>query len=185
MTDYPTSSPAIPAFTSESEPKLLRQKLPYAIVLFLAVAGVAYTSAVGQPHFGYWEFLAVTIGGACIVIDWMKTEDQSNRWRLAGLQVLHWLAVLAAMNILLMPTVNGFLNSPATGLALMLVLALGAFSAGIRTSWDIAFLGLAMALTVPAIGWLKNSSLVLFLLVLVVVAIGLVFWPKSTVAKSS
>jgi hypothetical protein len=182
MTDYPTTSAAVPADTSE--PKLLRQKLPYAVVLFLAVAGVAYTSAVGQPPYGYWEFLAVMIGGACIVIDWRKTENSSTRWRLAALQVLHWFAVLAAMNILLMPTVNGFLNSPATGLALMLVLALGAITAGIRTSWDIAFLGVAMALSVPALGWFKHSALVLFLLALVVVAIGLAFWPKSTVARS-
>ena len=183
MTDYPSSSQSIPATTNEAG--LLRQKLPYAIVLFLAVLGVAYTSAFGQPPYGYWEFLALVICGACIVIDWGKTEDRSTRFRLAGLQVLHWFAVLAAMNILLMPTVNGFLNSPATGLALMLLLALGAFTAGIRTSWDIAFLGLAMALTVPAIGWFKNSALVLFLLALVVVAVGLIFWPRSTLARSS
>jgi hypothetical protein len=182
MTDY-SSSQSIPVDTSQ--PGLLRQKLPHIIVLFLAVVGVAYTSAFGQPPYGYWEFLAVVIGGACIVIDWGKTEDKSKRLRLVGLQLLHWFAVLIVMNILLLPSVNGFLNSPATGLALMLLLALGAFSAGIRTSWDIAFLGLAMALTVPAIGWFKNSTLVLFLLALVVVAIGLVFWPRSTVAKSS
>lgn len=181
MTDNTGSSQPIPAKTSR--PGLLRQKLPYVIVLFLAVAGVAYTSSVGQPPYGYWEFLGVMIGGACIVIDWGNTEDKSTRLRRIGLQALHWLAVLLAMNILLLPTVNGFLNSPATGLALMLLLALGAFTAGIRSSWDIAFLGLAMALTVPAIGWLKNSALVLFLLALMVVAIGLVFWSRSTVAK--
>jgi hypothetical protein len=183
MTDYTSSPQSIPV--GMAQPGLLRQKLPYIIVLFLAVVGVAYTSAFGQPPYGYWEFLAVVIGGACIVIDWGKTDDKSKRLRLVGLQVLHWFAVLIVMNILLLPSVNGFLNSPATGLALMLLLALGAFSAGIRTSWDIAFLGLAMALTVPAIGWFKNSALVLFLLALVVVAIGLVFWPRSTVAKSS
>jgi hypothetical protein len=183
MTDIPSSSQSVPEHTSRTG--VLRQKLPYVIALFLAVVGVAYTSAVGQPPYGYWEFLALMIGGACIVIEWGKTADRSTRLRLVGLQVLHWFAVLVAMNILLMPTVNGFLNSPATGLALMLVLALGAFTAGIRTSWDIAFLGLAMALTVPALGWFKNSALVLFLLALVVVAIGLVFWPRSTVARSS
>ena len=36
MTDYSTSSQSVPAYTSE--PGLLRQKLPHAIVLFLAVA---------------------------------------------------------------------------------------------------------------------------------------------------
>jgi hypothetical protein len=183
MTDYSSSPQSIPVDTTR--PGLLRQKLPYIVVLFLAVVGVAYTSAFGQPPYGYWEFLAVMIGGACIVIEWGNTDDKSKRLRLAGLQVLHWIAVLIAMNILLLPSVNGFLNSPATGLAIMLLLALGAFTAGIRTSWDIAFLGLAMALTVPAIGWFKNSALVLFLVALVVIAIGLVFWPRSTVAKSS
>jgi hypothetical protein len=183
MTDYPSSSQTVPVSTSQ--PGVLRQKLPYVIALFMAVVGVAYTSAVGQPPYLYWELLAVMISGACIVIDWGKTEDRSTRFRLAGLQILHWFAVLIAMNIMLLPSVNGFLNSPATGLVLMLLLALGAFTSGIRTSWDIAFLGLAMALSVPALGWFKNSALVLFLLALVVVAIGLLFWPRSAVARSS
>ena len=183
MTDTSSSSQTIPVSTRQ--PGVLRQKLPYIIALFMAVVGVAYTSAVGQPPYLYWELLAVTIGGACIVIDWGNTEDRSTQFRRAGLQVLHWLAVLIAMNVILLPSVNGFLNSPATGLFLMLLLALGAFTAGIRTSWDIAFLGVAMALSVPALGWFKNSALVLFLLAIVVIAIGLLFWPRSAVARSS
>jgi len=161
------------------KPSLFRQKMPFIIVLILAVAGVAYTSMAGQPLYGYWEFLALAIGGVCIVIDWRGTDQKEARLRLAGIQILHWLAFIVAMNMLLLPSVSTFLNGPATGLALMLLLALGTFVAGIRTSRDIAFLGIAMALTVPAIAWLKSSALFMFLMGLVVVGLGVAFWPSG------
>ena len=112
-------------------------------------------------------------------------KPRLDRLRLAGIQVLHWAAFIVAMNILLLPSVNTFLNAPATGLALMLLLALGAFVAGIRTSRDIAFLGIAMALTVPAIAWLKASALLLFLVGLVVIGLTVAFLPRFSAKRET
>jgi hypothetical protein len=83
------------------------------------------------------------------------------------------------MNILLWPSVNTFLNGPATGLALMLLLALGTFVAGIHVSTDIAILGVALALTVPAIAWLKKSALLLAFIGLLVGGVAVLFRPRS------
>ncbi|HEY8161102.1 MAG TPA: hypothetical protein VIF34_02360 [Methylocystis sp.] len=130
--------------------------------------GVAYTSMSGRPLFGYWEFLAFAMGLACIAIGWRQTDDKAARKRLVITQSLHWLAFLIAMTILLLPSVNTFLNGPATGLALMLLLALGTFVAGVHISADIAVLGIILALTVPAIAWLKQAALLLVLIALVV-----------------
>jgi hypothetical protein len=157
----------------------MRQNLPYLVVLLLATLGVAYTSIARQPLYGYWEFLAVAIGVACVLIGWGKVEGRKARIRFAVTQALHWTAFLVAMTIVLLPSVNTFLNGPATGLALMLLLALGTFVAGIHVSVPIAVLGVAMALTVPAIAWLKQSVLIIILIGLAVAALAMNFWPQG------
>ncbi len=146
----------------------LSQQWPYLVVLIMALFGVAYTSASGQPLNGYWEFLAVAIGLACIGIGLRKTTDKAARRHIIVTQSLHWLAFLIAMSILLLPSVNTFLNGPATGLALMLLLALGSFVAGVHVSAEISVLGIILALTVPALAWLKVSAVLLVLVGLVI-----------------
>jgi hypothetical protein len=154
-------------------------KLPYLIVLIMAIMGVAYTSATGRPLFGYWEFLAIAMGVACVVTGWRRTTDREERRQLIVTQAMHWGAFLIAMNIVLWPSVNSFLNGPATGLALLLLLALGTFVAGVHLSLDIAILGIVLALTVPAIAWLKQSALLIALIGLVVLALAVAFWPRT------
>ncbi len=156
----------------------LSARLPYLVVLIMALLGVAYTSMSGRPLYGYWEFLAVAIGLACIAIGWRKTTDKAARKQLLITQSLHWLAFLIAMSILLLPSVNTFLNGPATGLALMLLLALGTFVAGVHGSSEIAVLGVVLALTVPAMAWLKQSALMLVLIGLVIGGFAVAFRPQ-------
>ena len=84
------------------------------------------------------------------------------------------------MNIVLLPNVQRMLNAPATGLALLTLLALGTFVAGVHVSWHICVLGIIMALCVPGIAWLAKSALLLLLGVVVVIGIGMTFrWRLS------
>jgi len=55
------------------------------------------------------------------------------------------------------------LTAPGTGLALLMLLALGTFVAGVHIAWQICILGLIMALAVPAIAWLTSYALFLTL----------------------
>lgn len=156
----------------------VRRKAPYLAVLALALLGVAYTSLLDRPLYGYWEFLGVAIGVACVAIGWRETQDRRARFEIARIQALHWAAFLVAMNIVLWPSVNTFLNAPATGLALLLLLALGTFVAGIHVSADIAILGVAMAIAVPAIAWFKQAALFLVLAAVAVAAVGVALWSR-------
>lgn len=179
-TDTTPSSP--PSERPRSVANWFSRQWPYLVVLVLALIGVAYTSASGQPLYGYWEFLAVIIGLACIGIGWRKTPDKAARRQLLITQSLHWLAFLIAMSIVLLPSVNTFLNGPATGLALMLLLALGTFVAGVHVSPEIAVLGIILALTVPALAWLKQSALLLVLIGLVIGGFAVAFRRDSNEA---
>ncbi len=180
MSDQMTPMAADEADSLARKAGRLRSKLPYLVVLVLAVLGVAYTSITGSPLYGYWEFLALAIGAACVFIGWRQTDDKRARKQIVVTQILHWMAFLIAMNILLWPSVNTFLNGPATGLALMLLLALGTFVAGVHVSAEIAILGVALALTVPAIAWLKKSALLIALIGLVIGGLAVLFRPQST-----
>jgi len=161
-----------------SQPKmgLLRRNLAYVAVLTLAIAGVAYTNLSHQPLVGFWEFLALAIGFVCVITEWPTADD---RRRLLWTQGLHWATFLVTMNIVLMPGVQRMLSAPATSLVLLMLLALGTFLAGVNLlSFQICFLGLAMALAVPAIAWLKQSALFLLLAAVFFIGLGMTFWPR-------
>ena len=158
----------------------LWQQLPYIIALVLAVAGVAYTNASHQPLVGYWEFLALAIGVVCVINKWPEVDGKEARWRLIWTQALHWVAVLVTMNIMLVSGVQQLLPTPATSLVLLTLLALGTFLAGVSLlSPQIAFLGLAMGVTVPAISWLQQSIIFFLLGAVLLIGLGITFWLRQ------
>jgi hypothetical protein len=64
---------------------------------------------------------------------------------------LHWAAFLLVISMMLLPNVQRILNASATGLAVLMLLALGTFTAGVHVlSWQVCLLGIIMALGVPA-----------------------------------
>jgi hypothetical protein len=145
---------------------------PYLLVLALALFGVAYTSFARTPITLYWILLAPLIGLICVVSRWRVAETRQLRIQLIWRQALHWLAVLAAIDLLFVGDVSRMMNSDATSLATLAVLALGAFTAGVHTSsWRIALVGVFLALGVPAIAWLEQSALLIALGIAVVVAL--------------
>jgi hypothetical protein len=154
-----------------------RRHVPYLLVLALALAGVAYSNMSQKPLAGYWELLALMTGGVCIFTEWGKIDDRPARLRLVWTQALHWIAVLVAMNIMLLAGVQQLLPAPATSLVLLMLLALGSFLAGVNlVSLELCFLGLVLALAVPAVSWVKQSMLFFILAGALVIGIGMTFW---------
>lgn len=170
----PLPGASVPETPASGGGWLLRE-LPYIIVLGMTLIGVAYTSAAREPLILYWEILALTVFVVCIFAGWRAKQTREERLRMLWTQALHWGAFLGAMNIVLLPGVQRVLTASATGLTLLMLLALGTFVAGVHLSLRICLLGLTMALAVPAIAWVKQSALFLLIAsalgVLVLVAI--------------
>jgi len=153
------------------------KELPYAFVLILTLLGVAYTSFTRRPTTGYWEFLVPVMGVVCIWSGWRYTPDKKAQLRLIWTQAAHWLAFFAAMNLLLLPSVQRMLNADATGLAILLLLALGTFVAGIHIpALEVCILGFVMALFVPAIAWIEEAALIVLLGAVALLGAGAMFW---------
>ena len=162
---------------SASKIGLVGRQLPFLAILALAIGGVAYTNISRRPLVGYWEFLAIVMGIVCVVTQWSELEDKQARFRLMWTQALHWLAVLVTMNVMLLSGVQQLIPTLATSLVLLMLLALGTFLAGVHLlSLQIGFLGVALALAVPAISWVKQSALFLILAVVFFAGLAMAFW---------
>ncbi len=150
---------------------ILLQEAPYLAILALAAGGAGYVSMTRQPIPLYWDGLAVVIGLVSVLTGWFKFHDKASRWRLVWTQILHWAAFLGAMNLVFLPSVQAILNEDATGLTVLFLLALGAFTSGVHTNSPLMCAnGLLMALAVPAIAWLDQSALLITLILAVIVA---------------
>src|SRR6516165_1574900 len=129
-------------------------------------------SSAHAPMTLYWIVLAPLIGIICVVTRWPDTRDRGERLRLVWTQALHWTAVLLAMHLMFVADVSRMMNADASALAVLTLLALGTFTAGVHiASWRICLVGLIMSVGVPGIAWLEQSTLLLLLLALVVIAI--------------
>lgn len=97
-------------------------------------ASFDYTSFLKQPIMGYWELLAPVIGVVCVGSGWSSANDKNARLQLILTQALHWAAFLVVMNMILLPSVQRIFSAGATGLAVLILLALGTFTAGVHVS---------------------------------------------------
>ncbi len=153
------------------------REIPFSLVLILTLLGVAFTSLLKEPIMVYWEILAPVIGLVCVSSRWSTTEGRTARIQLITTQALHWAAFLLVMNLILLPSVGEILNANATGLSVLMLLALGTFTAGVHIlSWQICLLGIIMAFCVPAAAWIEASALIVVLILVAVLAIGFVLW---------
>lgn len=141
--------------------------LPYIIMLSMAVLGIGLVTFTGEPIGFYWELLTIIYCGLCIYIGWRYAETRHERIKLVWTQVLHWAAFLAAMWLIYTPTMRALVDVNATGLNLMVLLALGTFVAGVHAeAWQICVVGLILALFVPAMAIIQRSSLFILVAVL-------------------
>jgi hypothetical protein len=177
MSDPGASADAAQADQPSRRAGFWLRELPFGAVLLLTLFGVAYTSVARQPIVGYWEFLAVAVGILCVVTGWPHARAKDEHIRLIWTQALHWIAFLVAMNLILLGSVQRMLNTDATGLAILMLLALGTFVAGVHIrAWEICALGVVMALCVPGIAWIEQSALLLLLCIVVLAGIGAALW---------
>ena len=179
MTDLQSDHPAQAASPLNVRTLLMRE-WPYLAMLALALFGIAYTSLAQQPLTVYWMTLAPFIGTICVLARWRDVEGQDEHFRLIWTQALHWGAVLLAMNLLFVADVKHMMNADASALSMLILLALGTFTAGVHVgAWRISLVGIVLAISVPAIAWLEQSSLFILLAIVVLVVIAVLFWLKD------
>ena len=105
--------------------------------------------------------MAVVIGVVCVAAGFHNASNARAQWRLVWTQTLHWGAFLVAMNLVLLPVVRSIANADIVSLAILLLLALGTFIAGVHiASWRMCANGVIMAIGIPVIAWLGPVGLI-------------------------
>lgn len=135
----------------------LEHDLPFITMLLLALVGIMFRLPVL-----YWVVLTPVFAVVCIAAGWRHFAGRAERRDLMLRQALSWCALLAAIYLLYGSGVQGVLNSNASALAMMTLLALGTFVAGLQARvWRLCAVGGILFLAVPALGWLDQSPLLL------------------------
>jgi hypothetical protein len=155
----------------------LLREWPYVAMLSFALFGVAYTSMSRQQMTTYWIALAPFFGLICVIARWGDIHGTKAHWQLIQSQALHWFAVVLAMYLVFVSDVKQIMNSDASALVVLTILALGTFTAGVHVAaWRICLVGVVLGCGVPAIAWLEESTLLLVLLAMVLIAIAVLFY---------
>jgi hypothetical protein len=146
---------------------------PYITMLLLAMVGVIFRLPVS-----YWFILTPVFGIISVAAGLRHFVTRNARLELMYKLALCWCSVLLAIYLLYDRGVQGVLNANANSLAMLILLALGTFVAGVQASvWRICAVGGILFLAVPALGWLDQSPLLLAGATLIIIALsGLAWW---------
>ncbi len=160
---------------ASSKPIPLRWLLhdsPFIAMLLLALAGLVFRLPVT-----YWVILTPIFGVISIVAGWPHFKTRQARMVLVYALALNWCALMLAIYLLYNSGVQGVLNANASSLAMLILLALGTFVAGVQAKvWRICAVGAALFLAVPSLGWLDQSPLLLTAVTLLIIALGGLTW---------
>lgn len=96
-----------------------------------------------------------------------------------------WGALLVSIYLMFNSGVAGVLNANSTSLAMITLLALGTFVAGVEARvWRICAVGAVLFLSVPGVGWLDQSPVLLASATVLIIAVGgLIWWVSHTQSR--
>jgi hypothetical protein len=146
-------------------------------IFFIAMLALALVGVIFRLPMSYWVLLMPVFAVITIAEGWSHFSDRTERLGLVFRVALNWLALLLSIYLLSSSGVAGVMNANAGSLAMMTLLALGTFVAGVQGRvWQIVAIGSILFLAVPALGWLDQSPLLLAAGACAIVALGGLGW---------
>lgn len=112
------------------------------LLVLLTIVGIGITDISPLSSHWYWLAMVTATGIACIVMEWSRARENGlSAATIIKKEVLIWLSVLAAVQLVYFLFHAGRLDSENTGLVILLILALATFLAGLRLGWRLCILG--------------------------------------------
>lgn len=147
-----------------------------ALVLLSGIGVVVNDYAEPRTAFRYWLWMAPVFGIVSIFAAWSRANRRNEPVAaIVPTQVVHWLGVVGAVMLIYVLQVYGRMTSEAAGSAVLVVLALAAFLAGVYSDWRLSVLGLVLGAAVIGFAYVERVALVVVPL-LVLALIGLVLY---------
>jgi hypothetical protein len=158
----------------------LLAELPYLAIVVIGVVGVAWTNMLGVSVATYWVTMTPVAALLCIATGWGHLSAGRGRLEMVAIQLGQWAAFLVAMYLIHVSSVDGLVTNDALGSILLTLLALGVFISGLDLrTWKLCVAGAFLALAVPFAAWFADAGLFIFLIGVVLIALGLVVWWRA------
>ena len=166
-----------------SKPALKKSAAPVEeviliIMVIFCLVGIAVTDFSPQDAFMDWMAMIFVFGFAAMIAGWHNARrhydpnGEGNEVKeLFKMQSLHWLGSLVAVLCLFSFVEAGHMTQEATGLMVLLILALTTFLDGIRIGWRFSLTGMYLAVAVVAANLLESFMPWLFALAVLIIAI--------------
>jgi hypothetical protein len=168
------------------------QGITLIIMIVFTLTGVAVTDHSPQDAFIYWMVMFVVFGLTAIVAGWHNARRaeliQGTQYAVKTLlweQFIHWSGALIIVAALFSFVLAGHMTQEATGLMVMLLLALTTFLDGIRLGWRFCLTGLYLAVAVVASNLMEKSLPALLLLAIAIIGIILYLQRRKRAQESS
>jgi hypothetical protein len=155
----------------------LLAEAPFFAIVIIGIVGVSWTRLLGVPLSTSWVTMTPIAALLCIAVGWGHLPPGRARLEMAAIQLGQWAAVLVAMYLIHVSNVSGLLTSDALGSILLTLLALGVFISGLGLrTWKLCVAGAFLAIAVPFVAWFEDAALFMFLIGVVLIALGLLMW---------
>src|SRR6202789_901894 len=152
-------------------------ELPYFAIVVIGVVGVSWTNMLGVSVATYWVTMTPIAGLLCVCVGWAHLARGRGRLEMMAIQFGQWAAFLVAMYLIHVSNADGLVTHDALGSILLTLLALGVFISGLDLStWKLCVAGAFLALAVPFVAWFADAGLFIFLIGVVLIALGLLAW---------
>jgi hypothetical protein len=147
--------------------KLATDEIILVALLALSAVGIAISEILPGDAFWYWLAMVPVFGGISLFAGWSRAREQGmTAVGVLRNQLLHWIALAAAVCLVFLLEVTGRMTSEDAGLVALLALALTTFLAGVHFDWRYCVVGALLAAAVAAVAVLKG-----FLWVIVIAAV--------------
>ena len=141
------------------------------LLVLLAIVGIGITDFSPRLSHWYWLAMVVVVGVACIVMEWSRARKKGLRVAtIVKKEVIIWLGVLVAINLVYFLFHSGRLDSENTGLVILLILALATFLAGLRQDWRLCLLGVLLGGALILATYLEEFLWIVLMVVLAAAA---------------
>jgi hypothetical protein len=140
----------------------------FVVLVLLSLIGVGITDFSPARSYWYWFAMAPIFAGACLFMEWSQARREGTSWLIIiRTQLLTWLGLLAATQVVFLLLRAGRLTYESTGLVILLLLALTTFISGIHLGFQLCLLGVFLGLTLLLVAYLEQYVwVVVFLAVL-------------------
>jgi hypothetical protein len=155
----------------------LLAEVPYFAIVVIGIVGVSWTNVLGVSVATYWVTMTPIAALLCVSVGWVHLPRGRRRFEMVASQLGQWVAFLVAMYLIHVSNVDGLVTHDALGSILLTLLALGVFISGLDLrTWRLCVAGAFLALAVPFVAWFADAALFIFLIGVVLIALGLLIW---------